>query len=582
MRSLDRLVTAAVMLATLLFQIGTLPAQQTLPQKVQGIFAERCAGCHGHTNPEKDLNLLDYAVIKASRMIFPGKPDESELWKRISTQNSDILMPPNQALPADEQRLVREWIEQGAEEFKAFQSGREPVSTKELHQVMAKDLLNFDEDTQQNIRYLSLQHLHNNSRISDGDLRIYRAGLSKLLNSLTWESQIVVPVSVDPAQTLFRIRLDQLGWDQDKQWRRLLEQYPYGLRHDESRDRELAAAAEFVYARTGTRIPVVRVDWFVAQASVPPLYHDILQLPDGPGADRTLEDKLKVNVLQDFQRGRLVRAAVIQSRVSNSNRLVDRHSSEFGGYYWRSYDFATSTGRQNLMKFPLGPVFDSNSFPAQAFVHDGGEIIFQLPNRMQAYFLVDGAGSRLDKGPINVVFDNRQPLGNKEVINGLSCIVCHASGMQDFADELAEGHALSGQAAVKLKQIVPSATQLEQYLLRDSSDFLAAMRQATQPFLKPEDNLDRREPVGAITRHYSLPLQLEDLRVELDWPGTAAELAVQLNLPQMQSLGLQGVAQGAVIKRDTWESLANTYSLFHVTADELGRGIPERVLPRKR
>jgi serine/threonine-protein kinase len=560
---------------------GTARAQQTLPQSVQRLFAERCSGCHGQTNPENNLNLLSASAIKASGVVSPGNPEQSELWKRISTDNLDLLMPPNQALPNDEQRLIRNWIEQGAEDFSVFQAQRRPVSTKELYQLMAKDLLSFDEATQRNTRYISLQHLHNNRTISDGDLRIYRAGLSKLINSLTWESQIVVPVSLDPSQTLFRIRLDQLGWDPRKHWKTLIEQYPYGLSQDESSDPELASAAEFVYSRTSTRIPVIRVDWFVARASVPPLYHDILQLPDGPGADRVLEERLKVTVLQDFTQGRLVRAGVVQSRVSNSNRLVDRHTSKFGGYYWRSYDFSTSTGKQNLMKAPLGPVFDGNPFPAQAFVHDGGEIIFQLPNRMQAYFLVDAAGGRISKGPIDVVFDNRQPLGNKEVINGLSCIVCHASGMQTFTDTLSDGHTLRGAAALKLRDLLPEANQLEQLLQRDSSEFLAALHQATRSFLNTEDDLKRREPVGAIARQYSLPLRLEDIRVELDWADTADNLAKQLSLPRLKRLGLQSVVEGGVIKRDTWESLTNTYSLFHEVADELGQGIPERLLPQK-
>ncbi len=582
MNSLVHPLTALCLLGGFVLHGGTTLAQQTLPQKVQRLFVERCSGCHGQTNPESSLNLLDYAVVKDRGVIVPGKPDESELWQRISSQNGDILMPPNQALPADEQRLVREWIEQGAAEFGVFQAERMPVSTRDMYQLMAQDLLAFGETQQQDIRYLTLQHLYNNPKISDGDLRVYRAGLSKLLNSLSWEPQIVVPETVDPGQTVFRIKLDQLGWDQKKQWKLLAEKYPYGLSHDESSDRELAANARFVYERTGTRIPIIRVDWFVAQAAIPPLYHDLLQLPEGPNADRELEQRLRVNVLQDFERGRLIRAAVVQSRVSNSNRLVDRHISEFGGYYWRSYDFATSTGRQDLMKFPLGPVFDGNPFPERAFVHDGGEIIFQLPNRLQAYFLVDGAGLRLNTGPINVVFDSRQPLGNKEVINGLSCIVCHASGMQEFSDDLSAGTTVGGAAAVKLNELLSSPDQLTQVLQRDSSEFLAALQKATQPFLTPEDNLERREPVGSITRQYSLPLQLEDIRAELDWTGTTAELAAQLKMPSMRHLGLQGVAQGGVLKRDTWESLVKSYSLFHEAADELGRGVPERVLPQKK
>ena len=45
-------------------------------------------------------------------------------------------------------------------------------------------------------------------------------------------------------------------------------------------------------------IPSVHVDWFVAQASLPPLYHDLLSLPL---TDRELETRLEVDVIRNLQ-----------------------------------------------------------------------------------------------------------------------------------------------------------------------------------------------------------------------------------------------------------------------------------------
>ena len=67
-----------------------------------------------------------------------------------------------------------------------------------------------------------------------------------------------------------------------KIWERILEAYPYGLRV-ECRSTQLCSDC------TESPLPYVRGDWFVAAASRPPLYHDVLQIP---GTDAELEKLL--------------------------------------------------------------------------------------------------------------------------------------------------------------------------------------------------------------------------------------------------------------------------------------------------
>ena len=109
------------------------------------------------------------------------------------------------------------------------------------------------------------------------------------------------------------------------------------------------------------------------------------------------------------------------SGVSQNNRLIERHKSPYGSY-WKSYDFGGNTGRQNLFEHPLGPGGGSDSFQ-----HDGGEIIFTLPNGLQGYLLVDAAGKRIDKGPTSIVSDPKRP--DRAVTNGVSCMSCHYTGV---------------------------------------------------------------------------------------------------------------------------------------------------------
>src|SRR5207245_537141 len=81
--------------------------------------------------------------------------------------------------------------------------------------------------------------------------------------------------------------------------------------------------------------------------------------------------------------------------------------------------------------FPLGPGKKANLFQ-----HDGGEIIFSLPNGLQGYFLTDGEGKRIDKGPVSIVSDPRQ--GDRSVVNGISCMTCHNQGMIEKSDQVRE------------------------------------------------------------------------------------------------------------------------------------------------
>src|SRR5262245_23334617 len=125
---------------------------------------------------------------------------------------------------------------------------------------------------------------------------------------------------------------------------------------------------------------------------------------------RDLERKLGVYVADNFKRDKLARAGFTASGVSGQNRMVERHESPYGAY-WKSYDFKSNAGRGNLFRFPLGPAFAGNPYADQAFAHDGGEIIFNLPNGLQGYLLVNGKDGRIDEGPVEVVSDSLKTSG---------------------------------------------------------------------------------------------------------------------------------------------------------------------------
>ncbi len=90
---------------------------------IRPILSANCFRCHGFDEKARQAELrLDTAVgalgtADAPSVIIPGKPDESEMWKRIVSEDADEVMPPpdaNRQLSKTDRELVRKWIEQGA------------------------------------------------------------------------------------------------------------------------------------------------------------------------------------------------------------------------------------------------------------------------------------------------------------------------------------------------------------------------------------------------------------------------------------------------------------------------------------
>ena len=265
-----------------------------------------------------------------------------------------------------------------------------------------------------------MTHLYNAGETPE-ILAEYRSALYKLVNSLSWGSTIINPQPIDPQATIYYIDLRHYEWDVNDGWTKIEEAYPYHISFDAPEHLALKNQLGRLQTQMKTDVPSVHVDWFIATASTPPLYHDLLSLPL---TDRDLETRLEVDVARNLINApgvRVWRAGFKNSGVSNHNRVVERHTSRYGAY-WKSYDFAGSAGRQNILTHPLN------------FTHDGGEVIFNLPNGLQGYYLANASGLRLDEAPINIV--SNPAASDPTVRNGISCIGCHTEGMKTFEDEV--------------------------------------------------------------------------------------------------------------------------------------------------
>lgn len=503
---------------------------EELAAKVQAVLKTHCSRCHGQPGTAKGGfdHILDRDKLVAGNQIVPGKPRDSQIIQRIL----DDSMPPREVKirpGKDDLAILEQWVSAGAPALPRPALPRTFLVETELHRLILADLHGIAPMERRFIRYASLANLVH-AGASDADLDVTRVAFFKLLNSLSWHPRLHLPRAIDPGQVLYRIDLRELKWT-GRLWDRVLALYPYRLSNTTSDLRAIAAA-------TGSEVPYVRADWFIATASRAPLYYDLLDLPT---TDRGLERLLQVDAGRDIEELSVLRAGFNGSGVSNNNRLIERHDAAHGAY-WKTYDFAANTDKQNLFEHPLGPPPAGN-----AFVHAGGEMIYHLPNGLLAFFVADGAGRRIDRAPVEIVSDPQRP--EKAVEAGLSCFACHAAGFIPKADQvrahvLQNAQAFAREDLETIKAIYAPDARLRGLVAEDSRRYLQALE-------KLGGKKDGAEPITAVTLRYEASVDLAAAAAETGL--RAADFAERLrrSLTLSRSLGaLQ--AKGGSVQRQTW------------------------------
>ncbi|MFM7074005.1 MAG: c-type cytochrome domain-containing protein [Planctomycetota bacterium] len=569
----------------------------TLPQKALEILRERCYRCHGGAAQQAGLDVLSRESLLQARgpadarfaFLVPNDAKNSKLAQAVKSGRDSYMpeqgSPEAAAMTNEEKDILQRWIDSGAN----FPNDRQIEFVTETRMLIAmRDyLLKIEEVKRTSVRFFTLAHLHNNPKNSALDLRLYRAALSKALNSLTTSREIVLPKAVPGAQeTVYAVDLTELDWNRvdmegSSLWDQIVSFYPYGLKFDFVKDDERKNVWKDVAKWTGADIPYLRADWFVVTATQPPLYHKLLRIP--PTLSE-LEKELDIDIRRNFVEGKIERSGFAKSGVSRQNRLLERHSSRVTPYFWISYDFLPNRVRSDLPRFPLGPRFEGNPFNDQAFEHDGGELIWSLPNGMQAFMLVDKAGDRIDQGPIEVVFDRSAVLGTPSIINGISCIACHRHGLIcDFRDELRDANVLGGAAGEHLQKTFPSHQVLQQSSQQDQQLFLKSLAKVMGPYLltgadQNKDISQFPEPIGKVAKLYAEDLTLQEMAYELGLakPQELEELAIHLKANRgLLRFGLGTMIQKppGTLKRDKWQ-VREGMSLMQYVARELGIGIP--------
>ena len=375
-----------------------------------------CGECHGpsRTISGPEITVLDELV--AQRWVIPGQPDDSPVIQQIRSGS----MPPNGAPPDGLVRALTAWIAEGAP---LSRSARPAPTTKELLSAVRRDIEGLPAGRRPFVRYFSAEHLRavrssaSEAAVAEDALRLTVGGLSK-----TPEHPTVHEVPLSTGGQVYRVDFSTSGWTQDE-FDLIEAAYPLNWRPPGSAGTD----ADQIRAALSSTVGVFALDWFVRTVNLPPLYPELLDIPE-----RMTDLSKKFDL--DFcsvgtANSQALRAGFRNSGVSEFQRLIERHPTAFGSM-WLSYDFGRRGDTADLFSYPLGPPCTGQRL---AFEHDGNELIWSLPNGLLAYALYDADGHRLDiDAPRTIVQD-----GRSAITNAASCMGCHFAGLIPATDTMA-------------------------------------------------------------------------------------------------------------------------------------------------
>lgn len=555
-----------------------LPSGISLDEKVRWIFEEKCSNCH-QGGDEPELHATANLASLFEEKLSDGKTTmaESVVDRVLRAHEDEGRMPKSKGEPgmkgyreplmAEEKEAIKKWLDAGTPKVEE----REFIANIDIIEAIHSDLGEAGESERRFYRYLTLTNLHN-AVGSDGiplvaDLDPHRAAVGKLINSLSMNAKITRPTAIDEAETIYRIDLRDYGW-YPEDWDEIIGYYPYGIIGIDRRKEEL------IERYTGTELAYIRADWFTFAAAQPPLYDDIMdrllgieQESDDDDVLAMLEEALAVDRVGNLQEGEAIRAGFQFSGVSEANRLIERHDiGAWQGAFWVSYDFTPLSPKrtQELKLAPLGPpeahLTDDED---HVFDHDGGEMIYNLPNGLQGYMLTTSKGQRLDRAPIEIVQDDKRK--DSVILNGISCMACHDQGIKP-AIRVTDpaGRTLEGMRD-EIRPLVEAAGILDfeeknmlERLYADPEELQAVVKEDFERFAQAEAEATgglsgATEPVLGLYNEFRAPLTARKLASEfgLDYEEMLDQLREESHTSETLSVIVSAMERELPVRRES-------------------------------
>jgi hypothetical protein len=287
------------------------------------------------------------------------------------------------------------------------------------------------------------------------------------INSTSFRTQIVHPELVGNDRLLYRLDLEDLGWDResraarrarlklagvdfrlageaerlfDDAWEAFVARDPYWKVTHEERGKVVRGWLNPV-VEEATRYEsqsanfVLRADWLLPRLLTEDadggFYSKLLMLP---ATEADLYKVFGIDIALVNRDSQLkVGGGVLESVVARHPRHLRFVPSMYGfdeRFVTLTFDFADERGDdKDLFKRPGGNLR-----------HDGREIIGSLPNGLHWYYLADGKGKQVAVVPQAIALDQRPDgagkIRDRNVVNAIKCIDCHGetAGIRPFID----------------------------------------------------------------------------------------------------------------------------------------------------
>lgn len=512
--------------------------------QAENILASNCGGCHGPAlTPAQASAGMNY-INDIDRLVDEGKIEPlNSAGSRIIERMREGSMPPVQSGldPVTEADIdtVAQFIDNprfwpGLEERGSCTD--QLFDFDSLYDAVARDIASLDEDDQVTARYISLTNRYTAGVCADTSLDRDRQALFKLVNALSTQTTVEVPVAIDPDQTIYRIDLADYGWDEPvtvvnvdgtttdflDRWEAIAANNPYAVPF-------VGDDADDAVEDSQTAFPVMLADSMLDTASIGNLYYALIDVDVQDTLDNFILNDLGIDVVQNLADEEQVRAGTTKSRISRQDRVVQRDEIEIRqGVLWQSFDFQDDQN-ESIFENP----FD--------FAEGGTEAIFTLPNGMLGFIIADENGLIVEDS--DILLDTNQ--NNFRAVTSVSCSNCHAQGLIPVVDEVREialanarTSGLNNDEVEQLRNVYPAAAEFARIVEDDSSQFYqSALSRANVP-------LQGGDPLSAVFFRFDQDMRLADAAGDLGL--TPEELEENLNIinPAL------GVLDDGVVDRD--------------------------------
>jgi hypothetical protein len=438
------------------------------------LLQEKCASCHD--------GYKSYAGAKKSL---------DEMIRRINLPaNSPQHMPKGQGdLLLEEKSILTDWKKDGGLENCDKRAEIKRFNFNEIEAAIAVELNSLNEEDRLNSRFLVLTHKVNQNGPSNLDL--YRGGARKAVNSLNAKGKrLTQGKAFGPENSIIRIDLEDYELSR-QDWEKITKADPLKVE-------SFTNTGALIKFLTQDNRPWMHFDNFIDTVfRNSSLYYDLLGVPP---TFLQLTQKLEVKFQADFINFKAMLIGTNKSPISlQKNRLISRHDS-LDGYFWTTYDPLSLNGvrERNLFEFPLLRETGGRA----VFKFDAGEVIYSLPNGLQAYALFNAQGVRQDAAPVNIVTDTESPV-SPEIRNANSCHRCHVAGIIPATDEIRD-HVIRNASQFNLQDV-----ELVKVLYRTNDVNASVIKKDQDTYVKALRELDiTGEPISASTDVFLLSWDL--------------------------------------------------------------------------